>query len=84
MSLSVLLLLMLLILCILLGLAFYFLSNTNRKAARGCLIVAILLGVGIIFLATFLTFTYNLFYLIVVLLQIYTLLLNIKTLKKTF
>lgn len=83
MSLSVLLLLML-ILYILLGLTFYFLSNTNRKVAKGCLAVAILLVIGIILLATFLTFTYNPFYIIIVLFQIPTLLLNIKTFKKTF
>lgn len=83
MSPSVLLLLML-ILYILLGLAFYFLSNINKKVAKGYLAVAILLVIVIIFLATFLTFTYNPFYIIVVLLQIPTLLLNIKTFKKTF
>lgn len=83
MSLSILLLLML-VLYAPLRLAFYFLYDKNKKVAKGFFITAILLVVATIFLAVFLTFTYHSFYVIIVLLQSFTLLLNIRTFRKSF
>lgn len=83
MSLSILLLLML-ILYLPLGLAFYFLYDKYKKVAKGFLIAAILSVIATIFLAVFLMFTYNPFYIIIVLLQSFTLLLNIRTFRKSF
>ena len=83
MSLSILLLLML-FLYIPLGLAFYFLYDKNKKVAKGFLIAAILSVIATIFLAVFLMFTYHSFYIIIVLLQSFTLFLNIRTFRKSF
>ena len=77
------LVLLLLTIYLLLGAVFYILyDKISKKVARGLLIVAILLLIATIFLATYLTFTYNPFYMIIVVLQGASLLLNIKTLKK--
>lgn len=83
MSLSILLLLML-VLYAPLGLAFYFLYDKNKKVAKGFLIAAILSVIATIFLAVFLMFTYHSFYIMIVLLQRFILLLNIRTLRKNF
>lgn len=83
MTLPILLLLML-FLYIPLGLAFYFLYDKNKKAAKGFLIAAILSVIATIFLAVFLMFTYHSFYIIIVLLQSSTLSLNIRTFRKSF
>ena len=77
------LVLLLLTIYLLLGGVFYiFYDKISKKVARGLLIVAILLLIATIFLAAYLTFTYNPFYLIIVVLQSSTLLLNIKVLKR--
>ena len=74
---------LLLTIYLLLGAVFYiFYDKISKKVARGLLIIAILLLIATIFLATYLTFTYNPFYMIIVVLQSSTLLLNIKTLKR--
>lgn len=83
MTLPILLLLML-FLYIPLGLAFYFLYDKNKKVAKVFLIAAILSVIATIFLAVFLMFTYHSFYIIIVLLQSSTLLLNIRTFRKSF
>ena len=83
MNLSILLLLML-ALYIPLGLAFYFLYDKNKKVAKGFLIAAILSVIATIFLAVFLMFTCNPFYFVIVLLQSSTLLLNVRTFRKSF
>lgn len=83
MSLSILLLLMQ-VLYLPLGLAFYFLYDKNKKVAKGFLIAAILSVIATIFLAAFLMFTYHSFYIIIVLLESSTLLLNIRTFRKSF
>lgn len=68
---------------LLLGAVFYiFYDKISKKVVKGILIVAILLLITTIFLATYLTFTYNPFYLIIVVLQSSTLLLNMKILKR--
>ena len=77
------LVLLLLITYLLLGAVFYiFYDKISKKVARGLLIVAILLLIATIFLATYLTFNYNPFYLVIVVLQSFTLLLNMKALKR--
>lgn len=83
MTLPILLLLML-FLYIPLGLVFYFLYDKNKKAAKGFFIAAILLVIATIFLAVYLMLVYNPFYLGVVLLQSFTLSLNIRTFRKNF
>lgn len=83
MSLSILLLLVL-VLYAPLGMAFYVLYDKNKKVAKRFLVVAILLVVVIIFLAVFLMFTCNPLYFAIVLLQSFTLLLNIRTFRKNF
>lgn len=77
------LVLLLLTIYLLLEVVFYiFYNKVSKKVARGLLIVAILLLIATIFLATYLTFTYNPFYLVIVVLQSSTLLLNTKVLKR--
>ena len=69
--------------CLLLGAVRYiFYSKISKKVAKGFLIVSILLVIATIFLSAYLTFTYSPFYLIIVVLQSSTLLLNIRILKK--
>ena len=77
------LVLLLLTICLLLGVVRYiFYSKISKKVAKGFLIVSILLVIATIFLSAYLTFTYSPFYLIIVVLQSSTLLLNIRVLKK--
>ena len=77
------LVLLLLTTYLLLGAVFYvFYDKISKKVARGFLIISILLLIATIFLSAYLTFTYNPFYLIIVVLQSSTLLLNIRILKK--
>lgn len=77
------LVLLLLTICLLLGAVRYiFYDKISKKVAKGFLIVSILLVIATIFLSAYLTFTYSPFYLIIVVLQSSTLLLNMKTLKK--
>lgn len=83
MSLSILLLLML-VLYAPLGMAFYILYDKNKKVAKKFLVATILLVITIIFLSVFLMFTCNPLYFVIVLLQSFTLLLNIRTFRKNF
>ena len=77
------LVLLLLTIYILLGAVSYiFCDKISKKVVKGILIVAALLFITTIFLATYLTFTYNPLYFIIVVLQSFSLLLNIKVLKR--
>lgn len=77
------LVLLLLTIYLLLGAVLYiFYDKISKKVAKGFLIVSILLVIATIFLSAYLTFTYSPFYLIIVVIQSSTLLLNIRVLKK--
>lgn len=77
------LVLLLLTIYLLLGAVLYiFYDKISKKVAKGFLIVSIILLIATIFLSVCLTFTYSPFYLIIVVLQSSTLLLNMKVLKR--
>ena len=79
---AILVLLLLTIYFLLVEVFYIFYDKIGKKVARGLLIVAILLLIATIFLATCLTFIYNTFYLVIVVLQSFTLFLNMKVLKR--